>query len=606
MKLSTAPEKILNPHAVKFIAVPAATRPQALSARWLLALAFGLTLLTYLQVWRFDFVYDDHLQIVNNPKIRAWNYVGGYFTSQLWANVGNFDRSSNYYRPLFLFWLRLNYALFGLQASWWHAASLALHLLVVWLAYRAALRLLELMAYEDAMRRTTAALAALIFALHPVHVEPVAWISASSELLLTIFFLLAFTAYVDSRLQAGRRRGMAVSLAFFGVALLAKETALMLVLVLVGCEVLVRRTQNRDSNWWWSFARDSATIGPWGAVAVVYLVVRRLVLGELGHAQVLLGNHVVLKTLPALLWFYARHLLWPYPLALLYDVFYVDSVHSPQFVIPALAMLPIAAAIWAACRRSCAAQLATLWMGVTLLPVLDVSLLRFNALAQDRYLYLPSFGFCIVVALLLARLYNAQRFHRAALYAVLALTAAMSVLAAREVAPWENDVLLFGNAVAVSPGNAMAKTSLASELMLRNENGRALQLLQESYALDSYAWTTSFNLGYLYFTLADLAQAERFFQHAIWLDSHNRNQFLLLGMTEKRMGNFADAVVTLTKTAEIWPEAPLVHLSLGEVLEQQGRYDEARYQFEQELKGPHSAAARAALAQLERQAKKHM
>jgi tetratricopeptide (TPR) repeat protein len=180
------------------------------------------------------------------------------------------------------------------------------------------------------------------------------------------------------------------------------------------------------------------------------------------------------------------------------------------------------------------------------------------------------------------------------------------VLAAREVAPWENDVLLFGNAVAVSPGNAMAKTSLASELMLSNENGRALQLLRESYALDSYAWTTSFNLGYLYFTLGDLAQAERFFQRAIWLDPHNRNQFLLLGMTEKRMGNFADALVTLTKTAEIWPEAPLVHLSLGEVLEQQGRYDEARYQFEQELEGPHSAAARAALARLERKAKKHM
>jgi len=598
MKLSTAPEKILDPHAVTFISAAGASRPQALSPRWLLALAFGLTLLTYLQVWRFDFVYDDHLQIVNNPKIRAWNHVGGYFTSHLWANVGNFDRSSNYYRPLFLVWLRLNCALFGLQAAWWHAASLALHLLVVWLVYRAALRLLELMAYEEATRRTTAALAALIFALHPVHVEAVAWISASSELLLTIFFLLAFTAYADSRLQAGHWRGMAASLAFFGLALLAKESALMLVPVLVGCELLVRHTQNRDSNWRWSLVRASAAIGPWVAVALVYLAVRRSVLGEFGHTQVLLGNDVVLKTLPGLCWFYTRHLLWPYPLAILYDVFYVDSVHSRQFVIPLLAMLPVAAAIWAACRGSRAAQMATLWMGVTLLPVLDVSLLRFNALAQDRYLYLPSFGFCLLVALLLGRLCAAQRFQRVALYAVFAFTAALGVLAARQAAPWENDMLLFRNAVEVSPGNAMAKTSLAAELMQRGEDSSALQLLLASYERDAYAWNTSFNLGYLYFNSGDLPQAERFFQHAIQLDAHNRNQFLQLGLTEKRMGHWAEAAVTLTKTAEIWPEAPLVHLSLGEVLEQQGLYEEARRQFEQELQGQNPAAARAALARL--------
>lgn len=600
MKLLAEPEKICDPHAMSPVSVPAASPARTFSPRWLLALAFALTLLTYLQVWRFDFVYDDHLQIENNPKIRDWNHVGGYFTSHLWANVGNFDRSSNYYRPLFLLWLRLNYALFGLRASWWHAGSLALHLLVVWLVYRAALRLLELMADEEATRQTTAALTALIFSLHPVHVEPVVWISASSELLLAIFFLLAFTAYAHSRLREGPGRclGMAASLACFCLALLAKETALMLVPVLLGCEVTVRRARSRASSWWESLTRAAAAIVPWVAVALGYLVVRHGVLGEFGHTQVPLGNDVVVKTLPTLLWFYARHLLWPYPLAVLYDVFYVDSVHSRQFLIPLLAMLPVTAVLWAVCRGSRAAKVATLWMGVTLLPVLDVSLLRFNTLAQDRYLYLPSFGFCIFVALLFERLCAVPRFTRVGGYAVIGLTAIAGVLTAKEATPWENDLLLFGHAVAVSPRNAMAKTSLASELMMRNENDRALQLLRVSYAIDSYAWTTSFNLGYLYFTLGNLPQAEQFFQRAIWLDPHNRNQFLLLGLTQKRSAHLADAAVTLTKTAEIWPEAPLIHLSLGEVLEQQGRYDEARRQYEQELSGQHPEAARAALARL--------
>ena len=601
MQLSTAPGEAVETHAGTSAARSPQIAPRSLDPRWLLALAFGLTVLAYLQVWRFDFVYDDHLQIENNPKIRDWSHVGGYFTTHLWANVGNFDRSSNYYRPLFLLWLRLNYALFKLQASWWHAASLALHLLAVWLAYCGALRLLELMSYEASTRKTTAALAILLFALHPVHAEPVAWVSASSELLLTIFFLLAFICYADSREQEKRWGKVGASLAYFSLALLAKESALMLVPLLLGCEALVRRSRKGAGGWWRSLIQSSLAISPWLAVALVYLAVRHAVLGEFGHTQVPLTNDVVLKTLPALLWFYARHLLWPYPLAALYDVFYVDSIHSRQFIVPLLAVVTLALVVWAACRRSRAAQLGILWTVVTLLPVLDVALLRFNTLAQDRYLYLPSFGFCIVAALLLTRLWISPRFHRAALYAVLALAAAMAILTVREAAPWENDLLLFGNAVEISPRNAMAKTSLASELMQHNENSRALQLLRESYAIDSYAWTTSFNLGYLYFTLGDLPHAEQFFQHAIGLDPHNRNQFLLLGLTQKRMGHFADAADTLAKTAEMWPDAPLIHLSLGEVMEQQGRYDEARRQYEQELNGPASQAARTALARLERQ-----
>ena len=242
--------------------------------------------------------------------------------------------------------------------------------------------------------------------------------------------------------------------------------------------------------------------------------------------------------------------------------------------------------------------MASLWILLPLLPVLDVALLRFNALAADRYLYLPSFGFCLLAAMPLVRLAELPRLRQWSLAIVLAPAAVMGAAAARQVAPWENDLLLNENAVAVAPRNAFAKTMLATQLILRSENERALKLLLESYAIDSYAWTTSFNLGYLEFRLGDLPRAERFFQRAIWLDPHNRNQFLMLGLTQKRMGNFAGAAATLERTAEIWPEAPLVHLSLGETLEQQGHYDQARREYEMELRGKDAAAARGALARL--------
>jgi len=600
MSLIAPPPAGLKPARLRVVE---RTAPPAhpLPPRLLLALALGLSLLSYVQAWRFSFVYDDDFQIVKNSKIHDWSHLRGYFTSHLWANAGSFDRFSSYYRPLFLLWLRVNYACFGLDARYWHALSLALHLLAVWLAYLATLRLLRFAGADGQLQRATAAVAALIFALHPTHVEPVAWLSASSELLLTIFFLLAFIGYVEGRLR-GSALWLAASAVCFALALLAKETAIMFLPLLLCCEFMWNGASYL--KWPERLARTLVAGWPWAGVAVCYLLARRAALGTLGHGQVPVGTAVALKSLPELLWFYTRHLLWPWPLAEFYDVFYVNSVRTREFIIPAVAMaivLPILC-LWA--RRSRAALVAVLWILFPLVPVLDVALLRFNALAADRYLYLPSLGFCVLAAMLLVRLAGLPQLRRAALAGVLALAALMGVVTARQAAPWENDLLLYENAVAVAPGNAFAKTSLATQLMLRSENDRARRLFLESYAIDSYAWTTSYNLAYLDFTLGDLPQAEFFFKRAIWLDAHNRNQFLLLGLTQKRMGNFTAAAETLAKTAEIWPEAPFVHLSLGEVLEEQGRYDEARREFEKELESSNPAPGRAALARLDARSKR--
>ena len=573
-------------------AAPREARP--LYPRLLLGLALGLGLLCYAQVWRFNFVYDDNFQILDNAKIQSWSHVRGYFTSHLWANAGSFDRATSYYRPLFLLWLRLNYALFGLKAAYWHASSLALHLLAVWLAYLAALRLLALAEWDEGPRRATAAVATLIFAVHPAHVEPVAWLSAASELLLAIFLLLAFIAYAESR-RPGKRLWILVSVASFALALLAKETAVMFVPLVLACE-LARRAEERGLVP--RLGQALASSLPWAGAAVVYLLVRRAALGSLGHTQMSVGTAVALKTLPQLLWFYARHLLWPSPLAEFYDVFYVSSIRAREFVVPVLAAGIVIAALAAWARRSRAALIASLWVLLPLVPVLDVSLLRFNALAADRYLYVSSFGFCVLAAALLVRLAQVPRLRSCSLALVLIPVAVMGAATARQAKPWENELLLYEHAVRVAPRNALAKTSLATQLIVRGENERALGLLLESYAIDPGAWTTSFNLGYLEFMLGDLPEAERFFQHAIELDSHNLNQFLFLGLTQKRMGDFAGASATLQKTAEIWPQAPLVHLSLGEALEQRGLYDQARREYEMELSGKNPKVARSALARL--------
>ena len=560
-----------------------------LSSRFLFCMALGLSLLAYLPALRFNFVYDDQYQIVNNPKIQDWGHIRGYFTSQLWANTGS-DWVSNYYRPLFLVWLRVNHGLFGAHAAYWHAISIGLHLLATWLVFVAGSELLEFVGWETRAGKITAALGSLLFGLHPVHVEAVAWLSAASELLLTIFCLGSFACYCKGRRSQNSNAWMTASILLFAAGVLTKETAIMLVPVVVVCEW---RRSNQQGSVFEEVRNLARRMLPWGTVTVLYLMMRRLALGEWGHTQVVLPLGTVFKSVPVLLWFYCRHLLWPVPLSEFYDAAYVTTVQSPQFVLSTLAVSLVALAVVVVSMRSSAALVASVWMAVTLTPVLDVAFLRPDALVADRYLYLPSFGFCLLAGILVQRLCTAVKVSRYIPFAAMAfLAAGMGVVTTRELSPWENDLLLFRNAVRVAPHNAFAKAQLGTQMLLRGENERARELLLQSYALDPHAWMTAYNLAYVYYGLGDLLQTEFFARRAIAIDAHNKNQYMMLAVTLKRLGRLSEAEAAFRKAMEIWPQAPLAHLSLAEVLEQQGRYDEAIREFQLELNGQNAEPAR--------------
>ena len=186
-------------------------------ARGTLVLGLLAIALAYIDTLRFQFVYDDLPQIVNNPLVHSWQYAPRYFIEHVWSQIPGLP--GTYYRPVFLLWLRLNHACFGLSPFAWHLTTLLVHLAVTVLVYRLLFRVIA--------DRLTAAFAAVLFGLHPVHIEAVAWISGVSEPLNAILFLGALLAYVRAR----ERRSplwLAASLVLYIVAMLSKETALVL------------------------------------------------------------------------------------------------------------------------------------------------------------------------------------------------------------------------------------------------------------------------------------------------------------------------------------------------------------------------------------------
>src|ERR1035437_2025204 len=191
----------------------------------LLPLLALTTLVVYSGSLFFDFVWDDWPQIVNSPIVRSWSNLPRAFGSDLWYHMA---RQQVYYRPLFVAWSMLNYTLFGLRPWGWHLGAVLLHVgavaAVFWLARRLGLEY------------WTAALAALIFALHRVHIEPVTWVSAASDTMVTMFAAMAFAAFLsgrDSERNSGRNFARKkrtawwiASLALLACALLTKEMAI--------------------------------------------------------------------------------------------------------------------------------------------------------------------------------------------------------------------------------------------------------------------------------------------------------------------------------------------------------------------------------------------
>ena len=191
-----------------------------LPAWWGIAVVLALTFAVYIPTLRYQFVHDDRGQIVENPAVHSWHAVPTYFTAHVWAAVMP-EELGNYYRPLFLLWLRINDAVFGNQAWGWHLTTILAHVLTTLLVY--------LLAWRLGIGRDVALLAALIFGLHPAHIEAVAWISGVTEPLLGILLIASFLAYVQSRIEGARAlKWKVISLVLFALAMLEKETALIL------------------------------------------------------------------------------------------------------------------------------------------------------------------------------------------------------------------------------------------------------------------------------------------------------------------------------------------------------------------------------------------
>jgi len=460
---------------------------------------------------------DDLPQIVNNPTLQ-WKSAPHFFVEDVWR----FPQAQyrNYYRPIFLLWLLVNFKLFGLHPSLWHLAAIALHGVVVVMVFRLGLRLMG--------NELAAAAAALLFAVHPTHVESVVWLSGITEPLVAVFFLGAFLQYLNWR-ETNRVRPMLLCALLTLLALLAKETAAALPLLIMLYEWLFPRVETEKLG-----VRVTATahaVWPVFGATAVYACMRLFAMNHVVLAQ---NSPVkVLMTWPLLLWKYVGMTLWPTGLALLYDLRMVNGPSATRFWLPVAFLIGCAAIFgFALFRNKLVAFLACWWL-LPLVPAL-VGLLTFpdGDIIHDRYTYLPSVAFVLLLGLGLSRLprsgLEAFRLPLEPFVLLVVLVGGWGVLTALQTQVWSSGLTLFGHSVAVAPNNLRARNLLANQFFKAGDTRGALMLYDSTLRLDPNAWETNFSIGVTLASVGQLQQGESFLRRACVLDRKNPESYLVL------------------------------------------------------------------------------
>lgn len=427
-----------------------------------------LAVAVYLNSLPNDFVIDDRPVIVGNVFLRRPDGLRKIFTTDVWAFFGQ-ERGSQYYRPLMHSASYAGWRLFGANPAGYRAVNIALHACVSLLLFFWLRRL--------GSGESVAAAAALLFAVHPVHVEAVAWISALPDLQCAFFFLLGFLLHLAGERARGRRRRLADAGvgACVLLGLLAKETAIALPVMLAVYEVFKRREVPSSKSqvprprvWRWAWIA--------GAMAV-YLAMRWNAVGRLLPAP---GGPRLSPVQSAAGWLalldeYAARVVFPIHLRTFHQLSYETPVFGLETLgglVVGIALVALAAWLWRRGRIEC---LGVLLFLIALLPTFPGSYYEHALVMGERYLYLPSVGFCWLLA---AAIMSARRYKGAWPWCLGVLVVLTGLYAARTVTfnrAWRDEVGFYERILKMEGEAPRIRPLLVDALVRRGRPDRALE-----------------------------------------------------------------------------------------------------------------------------------
>ena len=552
------------------------TGPRALV--WVLLLAATV----YVDCVGYQFVWDDWAMVAQNQRVRGFGHLpellGDDFTALTHGTVGG-----RYYRPVLALSLAMDAALAGPNPAIFHLVNILLHLLATFLVSRLVLAM--------GGGRDVAVLAALLFAVHPVHVEAVAFVSARGDLLLTIAVLGCLLAHRRSGMPGPRQiawRGAALALQ--ALALLTKEPAVTLPALLILSDALAPAPSGSTKAgpaWRRALTRS---LPFWAAVAI-FAAFRFSQLQHIAGGNFQVGD--LWRRLPGSLEILARYAalsLFPTHMQPYYSLPRPASLLDPWPMLGlCVAALLISLVMWF-WRRAPLAAFAVGWFLITVVPVVDLIPLSFREMGlADRYLYLPSVGVAGLLAVGIVTLmgpvadapWRPRRL--AAWVGVTSLVAVCAWSLLSYLPVWRNNLTLYARMERVAPRSPIPSFNLGMTYFRANDVPRATAAVERAVRLNPGLPRPREILALLYVLQGRASEGFRLFDGLASEGPLGRDYYVARTMAHLFAGQAREALAIAEDGEPRFPDDPDLAEWLGRALERAGRTAEAMEKYRRAL-----------------------
>jgi len=506
-----------------------------------------------------SFVWDDELLVTGNLSIRSLSNIPDLFSTDLAPEVGG-----NFFRPLQAISYTIDYACWELNPFGYHLTGILIHLANSILVFYLLLALIK--------RPAVPFFTALLFLVHPVQTESVAYIAGRADLLAALFILLAVIFSLDGR----KIFRLFISMVFFLLALSAKEAAIILPLLIIVSQIMRRKISGPADN-------DKLSPSGWYyailiLVALIYAAVRYVII-RAGAASVssnpysfyerfLTGLEVILL--------YLKVFIFPIHLRMERVVFPVTALFSPVVMIASVILSGIAIGAVRAYRRSPIIFFGIAWFFVALLPYMNWFPL--NAEMAEHWLYLPSIGFLLLFGLFSEKIIIrdvAAQPSRFGLFLLAAVIVSLSALTIRRNLDWRENKTIYLATARYSPESPRAHYNLGNIYLSEGQLNDAVREFTESIRIKDWDPKSHSNMGKALLGLNRIPEAVREFEVTVVLEPESPTGLIKLGAVYGIAGRLDESIRVLLKAIALDPGQPDAYNNLGSVYTRLERYDEA-------------------------------
>jgi protein O-mannosyl-transferase len=559
------------------------------------------TLMVFWQVNNCDFVsYDDSDYITKNNQVQNGITMGGIRWAFTTGHAAN-------WHPLTWISHMLDVQLFGLQPQWHHLTNLLFHI--------ANTLLLFFVLHRMTKAHWESAFVAALFALHPLHVESVAWVAERKDVLAAFFWMLTMGAYCYYVERPKLQRYLIVVL-FFVLGLMAKPMLVTLPFVLllldywplqrfqekkseqkiitaankpvsgdkqkgkfkkkhgVGIEVIAEKPL--DSRYQWALIRPLL----WEKIPLLVLAALSSIVtyivqqkgGQVASSEVMPLSDRIANAFVSYITYIGK-MFWPNNLAAIYP--YPVLLPKWQVFGAAFLLIAVTVTVIGKARRAPYLGVGWLWYVGTLVPVIGIVQVGLQARA-DRYTYLPLIGLFIMAAWGISELSKNRRYRKEVLFASsTVILLSLCTVTWTQIQYWQNGITLLERAVNITDNNYLAYQNRGAVYLALGNYRQAIEDFDKAIAIIPIYAEAYYNRGISYWHLGNEMQALRDFDKAIEIDPRHAEIYYKRGIIYASRGNYSQAIGDFDRAIEINPKDAGIYYYRGNVYSSLGNYRQA-------------------------------